>query len=98
MFRRFQPASAEGPHRTEDNGTRSIPVRLTSLVMLLGTIGMIEGWVSTAYPQSLSKVDTAAAAQKFRSAQQPVLPFADGTLVCEAEEFQVEKPGWMAQN
>lgn len=47
--------------------------------------------------QSKVTVDTAAKAQAYRQGQ-PV-PAADGMIVCEAEEFRVEKPGgWQAQN
>ena len=35
-------------------------------------------------------------AQAFRAQGQPVVPAPDGTIFCEAEEFQIQKPGWKA--
>src|SRR5437667_199138 len=37
------------------------------------------------------------AAQAYRKAGQPVNPVTDSTIVCEAEEFQVMRPGWEAK-
>ena len=36
------------------------------------------------------------AAQALRAKGEPVVPAPDGNIFCEAEEFQVEKPGWQA--
>jgi len=40
----------------------------------------------------------AAAAQAYGRANPVVAPEPDGTIVCEAEEFQVESPGWKAKD
>jgi hypothetical protein len=37
-------------------------------------------------------------AQLYRAAGEPVQPAPDGTIFCEAEEFKVTKPGWVARN
>ena len=36
-------------------------------------------------------------ATTFRAANQPVTPSPDGTILCEAEEFHVDKGDWRAQ-
>lgn len=36
-------------------------------------------------------------AQGSRAKNQPVVPSPDGAIICEAEEFRVEKPGWQAK-
>ena len=42
--------------------------------------------------------DAAAGAQAYGQANPVVAPLPDGTIICEAEEFQVESPGWEAKN
>jgi hypothetical protein len=42
--------------------------------------------------------DAAAGAQAYGRANPVVMPQPDGTVICEAEEFQVESPGWEAKN
>ena len=44
------------------------------------------------------KADAAGAAQEYGKRAGPVEALADGTILCEAEEFQVQSPGWEAQN
>jgi hypothetical protein len=36
-------------------------------------------------------------ASRYRAGGEPVVPGPDGLIVCEAEEFQVETPGWQAR-
>ncbi len=36
-------------------------------------------------------------AQAFRARGEPVIPNPDGAIVCEAEEFRSERPGWQAK-
>ncbi|HMF17175.1 MAG TPA: hypothetical protein VKE98_08210, partial [Gemmataceae bacterium] len=43
------------------------------------------------------EADFTKAAQAFRQANQPVQPISDSTILCEAEEFRVESPGWQAK-
>jgi hypothetical protein len=50
--------------------------------------------VSAACGQEADPVKAAAA---FRTADQPVEPVSDSTILCEAEEFQVLRPGWQAR-
>lgn len=38
--------------------------------------------------------DVAASARDFRKPGQPVVPVDDTTVLCEAEEFRVDRPGW----
>ena len=33
----------------------------------------------------------------FRARGEPVIPNPDGSIVCEGEEFEIERPGWRAQ-
>jgi hypothetical protein len=43
------------------------------------------------------EADFTKTAQAFRQANQPVQPISDTTIICEAEEFHVETPGWQAK-
>src|SRR5574340_822989 len=52
--------------------------------------GLMLAWAS------VCPADEPMAAAKFRAGQ-PVAPAPDGTVVCEAEEFAVERPGWLAR-
>ena len=49
------------------------------------------------YQSTGAAMDVAQAAQAYREALQPVIPLPDGTILCEAEEFRVETPGWQAR-
>jgi hypothetical protein len=51
-------------------------------------------------PVSYAQLGSADAAAKYRTAAQPVKARSDGTIVAEAEEFQVvaSAPGWKARN
>ena len=62
--------------------------------LLLG-IGMI-GLVSVV-PGHGQEVDTPRAAQAWRKGNQPVTAISDTTILCEAEEFQIQSPGWQAK-
>jgi hypothetical protein len=43
------------------------------------------------------QADYTKAAQAFRQANQPVQPISDTTILCEAEEFHIQSPGWQAK-
>jgi hypothetical protein len=64
---------------------------------------LLAGWSVAAIAAGLAVncVDagehTHTAAQQFRAKGEPVVPAPDGTIFCEAEEFQVTTPGWEAK-
>lgn len=41
--------------------------------------------------------DSIKAAQAFRTGNDPVAAESDTTVICEAEEFQIKSPGWLAK-
>src|SRR5262245_55230304 len=43
------------------------------------------------------EADSTKTDQALRQANQPVQPISDTTILCEAEEFRVESPGWQAK-
>ena len=56
-------------------------------------------WSGFAFaPEASAQTDGAAAAQAYRRVNPVVVPQGDGSILCEAEEFQVQTPGWQAQN
>lgn len=61
-------------------------MRLTGTALLV--VVLIEGTL-LAHPMT--------APQAYRKPGQPVQPVSDTTIICEAEEFQVTKPGWQAR-
>jgi hypothetical protein len=68
-------------------------LRLTSaLYPCLSVVFLVT--VLAASPSLADENTTKAPA--YRQANQPVTAQADGTIVCEAEEFQVAAPGWQA--
>lgn len=65
------------------------PLLLSSTALLL-TINLL----SAAEPPP---ADVVRAAQDFRKGGQAVLPESDATVIAEAEELQVQSPGWQAR-
>ena len=61
-------------------------------------LGMLLLSGCAALARSGEQVDPAAAAQAYGRANPVVAPLPDGKILCEAEEFQVESPGWEARN
>jgi hypothetical protein len=57
---------------------------------------LLLGW-AIVEPSRCQSPDSSKAAAVFRKAGQPVEPVSDTTIIAEAEEFQVEKPGWQAK-
>jgi len=53
--------------------------------------------VVCAQPATAQDQAFAKAAQAFRAAKQAVQPVSENTIVCEAEEFQSDRPGWQAK-
>lgn len=64
-----------------------MPVRTALAALLL---------VTQAVAASAADPDASAAAQALGKSR-PVTPQPDGLIVCEAEEFQVQSPGWKAR-
>jgi len=73
----------------------------------MSAIGRIVGGLGIAWLGALSwitasadaaEIDAAAAAQDYASSAGPVGAMPEGMIVCEAEEFRVQSPGWQAQN
>src|SRR5690242_19796393 len=60
----------------------SLAILLFSLAILLGQSAVLAAEIPAA---------------KYRSNGEPVTPQADGSIICEAEEFKVETPGWEAK-
>src|SRR5436305_2074657 len=68
------------------------------VVLVLGIAWCLRISVADLFAQAFSTFDAAKGAQAFRQ-KAPVPTTADGNIVCEAEEFQIEKPGgWQASN
>jgi len=60
--------------------------------MVFVLLGLLAGGLCHA-----QEIDVTAPAQAFRKAGEAVRPISDTTIVCEAEEFRIEKPGWQAK-
>ena len=64
--------------------------------MRFAVIGLVA--VLAATRADAQEIDVTQAAQSFRKAGEPVRPMNDSTIVCEAEEFHVDKgKGWQAK-
>ena len=63
--------------------------------LVMGTV-FVTG--CAAFTCGAGEPDAAAAAQAYGRANPVVAPEPDGTIVCEAEEFQVQRRGWQAKN
>lgn len=66
--------------------------------MLLSCVWALGLLFAVAARGDVQPMDAAALAQQFRAENQPVEPLADGTIVCEAEEFRVGDSAWRAMN
>jgi hypothetical protein len=69
-----------------------------SMVIAVAILAVIRLCSPATFGQAPGEIDTAKAAAAYRQGR-PVLATSDGNIVCEAEEFRVEKPGgWQPQN
>lgn len=71
--------------------------RIIKGCLYLLLVALALGGGNALLPSAEPKDDPVRAAQAYRKPGLPVLALAETTLVCEAEEFQVEQPGWRAR-
>jgi hypothetical protein len=58
---------------------------------------IVLAWTASTPATRGQQTDPVQAAAAYRKDNQPVEPVSDTTLICEAEEFQVVRPGWQAK-
>jgi hypothetical protein len=75
-----------------------VRVSIMSLILLAGIVTK-SAIVPLAVPAEPAQPETggARAAQQFRAAGQPVEPISETTVLAEAEEFRIVRPGWHAE-